>query len=257
VYCAAFENGGGRGGVTPLRTVIRLHCGNLGYAVIRDGRLFRAVVVTAVFAAWTTDGAAQLPYRLGARAIWREPAGAGTPACEGGDNDLRRQLRCVFDIMKSSGATKRAIEFARRCSAELGDVCYLSNLRSFGTVSLATLALSFRRNTNAHTDSEYAIVNGDPSFIRVDDKEGVQSALNKSPAWLQLKRKHPNIDIWEGTTFVGAHMLPGGGCRLAFSYPLGTYHAEAGRWNASVAFDFGAGGAFAGRKFLQITGPRQ
>ena len=201
--------------------------------------------------------APQLPDRPGARAIWREPSGAGAQNCEGRTNDTGRQLACVIGIMKASDATAETVEYARRFSAQFGEICYLSNLQSFGPVSLATLALPFRRNTNAHTDNEYAIVNGDPPFIRVDDNGAVRSALAENPAWSQLKRKHPNIDIWEGTIFVGAHGLPGGFYRLVFSYPLGEYHAEAGRWNASVAFDFTPGGRFVARKLIEISGPRR
>ena len=51
--------------------------------------------------------------------------------------------------------------------------------------------------------------------------------------------------------------LSGGVYRLVFSYPLGTYHAEAGRWNASIAFDFAADGTFYGRRLLAITGPQK
>jgi hypothetical protein len=226
--------------------------------MICSSRFIHAVVVATIAATWAAgDASAQLPYRVGARAIWREPAGAGTANCEGRDNDVRRQLHCVIVIMKQSGATERAVEFTQRFFAQLGEVCFLSNLQPFGPVALATIALPFRRNTNAHIDSEFAVVNGDPGFVRVDDNEAVRSALAGSPAFLQLKRKHPNIDIWEGTVFTGAHGLSAGGYRLVFSYPLGEYHAEAGRWNASVAFDFAPGGSFAGRKVLVITGPRQ
>jgi hypothetical protein len=231
---------------------------NWGNVMICSSRFFRAVLLAAIAATWTAGGAsAQLPYRVGARALWHEPAGAGTTNCEGRDNDVRRQLHCVIVIMKQSGATGRAVEFTRRFSAKLGEICFLSNLQSFGPVALATVAVPFRRNTNAHTDSEFAIVNGDPGFIRVDDNEAVRSVLAGSPAFLQLKSKHPNIDIWEGTVFEGTHGLPGGGHQFVFSYPLGEYHAEAGRWNASVAFDFAPGGAFAGRKVLTITGQRR
>ena len=237
---------------------VRLKCGQRGGSMIRNSHFFRAVTAAAIIAVCLADGeAAQFPDKLGARAVWREPAGAGTSNCEGRNNDFHRQLGCVARIMKSSGATAEAIEFAQRYSTQSDEICYLSKLQPFGPVSLATLALPFRRNTNAHTDNEYAIVNGAPSFIRVDDTGAVQSALADRPVWLRLKREHPDIDVWEGTVFAGGGSRAGGGYRLVFSYPLGTYHAEAGRWNASIAFDFAADGTFYGRRLLAITGPQK
>lgn len=226
--------------------------------MIRDrGFISVAAIVSVVAAAMPGAGTAQPPAALNMRAMWHEPAGAGTPNCEGRDDNVQRQLGCVVKLMKASGATPRAIGFARRCQVLFGEICFISNLQPFGPLALATIALPFRRNTNAHTDSEYAIANGAPDFIRVDDRDALQTALASNPAWLRLIRKHSNIDVWEGTAFSGAHAMPDGGWRFLFSYPLGTYHAEAGRWNASVAFDFAPGGRFAGRKLLAITGPRQ
>lgn len=220
---------------------------------------FGGLTVTLIVAALglTGSAAAEPAAGLDVRAAWHEPAGAGTVNCEGQDNNVQRQLGCVVKIMKATGATPGAIGFARRCPALFGEICFISNLHSFGPLALVTVALPFRRNTNAHADSEFAIANGLPSFIRIDDRNALQSAFANNPAWLRLARKHPNMDIWEGTTFTGEHAMPGGAWRFVFSYPLGTYHAEAGRWNAAVAFTFAPDGTFAGRELLAITGPRQ
>ena len=222
---------------------------------MRLGGLTVALIVAAL--GLTGGAAGQPPAGLDMRAVWHEPPGAGTAKCEGQDSNVQRQLGCVVKIMKATGATPRAIGFARHCPAVFDEICFISNLQPFAALAVATIALPFRRNTNAHTDSEFAIANGAPSFVRVDDRDALQPALAGNPAWLRLTRKHPNIDIWEGTTFTGAHSMPGGGWRFVFSYPLGTYHAEAGRWNAAIAFDFAPNGTFSGRRLLAITGPRQ
>jgi hypothetical protein len=191
---------------------------------------------------------------IDARAIWHEPAKVDATRCEGNDNDTRRQLACVVGIMKQSGAAEEAIAFTRRLAAQAREVGYISKLKEFGSVSLATVEWPFRRNTNAHSDIDFYILNGSPSLV--GGSSGCADndrSLVDSPDFKRLKRQHPDITTWEGTEFVGESILRGDGERFVFSCPLGESHADAGHWNAYFALDFNARGRLLGHTLLRIS----
>ena len=192
--------------------------------------------------------------KVDARAIWSRPHAANTSRCEGSDNNAHRQLACVAGEMASRGASAEAVAFTRRLAALTGQVGYLSKLRSYGQLALATVEWPFMENTNAHSDSDDYIVNGTPRIVAGSTGcADNDSSLIGSAAYRRLRRVHPDVTTWEGTEFVGESALPGGGERFVFSCPLGGYHAEAGRWNAIFALDFDVAGTFVGHKLLRIS----
>lgn len=216
--------------------------------------------VTAVLLSALPWAAAQTPWPIGkidARAIWTEPRGGDTSRCDSAGDALPRQLACILQMMRRARAASEAIAFTRWYAATSRDVGYLSKLRAYGPVSLATVELPLRRDTNAHTDRTFEIVNGIPNPVRGDvGCSDTDPSLHASRDFRRLKQHHPDLTTWEGTDFVNATMLPGGVQRFVFSCPLGEYHAAAGQWLAFFTLDFDAGGKFLGHRLLKISAAR-
>jgi hypothetical protein len=195
--------------------------------------------------------------RTDKRAIWYKPTGAEANRCEGNDNDTQRQLGCVIGIMQSSGASPQAIVFTRRLAAQTGNIGYLSKLTNYGPLALGTVEWPFMENTNAHSDSDFYILNGRPALVAGSTGcADNDPSLASNPSFQRLKRQHPNIMTWEGTVFVSERPLPDGGERFVFSCPLGEYHAAAGEWKAIFALDFDVGENFIGHRLLRISADR-
>ncbi|HLY05704.1 MAG TPA: hypothetical protein VKR31_08155 [Rhizomicrobium sp.] len=196
--------------------------------------------------------------RIDSRAIWIEPHGVDTGQCDSTDDALQRQLTCVLGKMQQAHASPEALAFTRWYAATSQDIGYVSKIRNYGPVSLATVELPLRRRTNAHTDSAFELVNGTPNPVHGDTGCSENDAsLLASRDFQRLKEGRPNLTTWEGTDFVSAAMLPGGVQRFVFSCPLGEYHAAAGQWLAWFALDFDAGGHFLGHRLLKISAAGQ
>lgn len=192
--------------------------------------------------------------KIDARAIWTEPRGVDTSRCDNPDNVLRRQLDCVLNLMRHAHASPEALAFTRWYASVKQDIGYVTKIRVYGPVSLATVALPLRRNTNAHTDSAFEILNGTPNPVHGDTGCSDNDAqLLASRDFQRLEKQHPNISTWEGTGFANATTLPGGVQRFVFSCPLGDYHAAAGSWFAFFALDFDRRGKFLGHRVLRIS----
>lgn len=192
--------------------------------------------------------------KIDSRAVWAEPRGVDTSRCDNADNVLQRQLDCVLNVMRQAHAAPEAMAFTRWYAATVNDIGYVSRLRDYGAVSLATVELPLRRNTNAHTDSAFEILNGTPNPVPGDTGCADDDAqLMASSDFQRLKKQHPGISTWEGTGFVKATALPGGVQQFVFSCPLGEYHAAAGSWFAFFALDFEARGKFLGHRLLNIS----
>jgi hypothetical protein len=192
---------------------------------------------------------------IGADAVWSEPTNVDVAKCYSGDIDTQRPVRCLLDMMRNAYASPEAMEFTQQFAAMPGgDVGYISTLRNYGRESIATVELPLMRDTNAHSDSTDIIVNGQPDIVITDDVSERTPALAQSAVWLHLKSRHPNINVWEGSSFKKSAPRTGHGERFIFAYPLGESHAEAGRWNALIAYDFDPQGNYLGRKLVGISG---
>lgn len=213
------------------------------------------VATTVLLAAQFAAAASPSPVgKIDSRAIWTEPRGVDTSRCDGSDNSPGRQLACVLDMMRQAHAAPEALAFTRWYAATVKDIGYVSKLREYGSISLATVELPLRRKTNAHTDSAFEIVNGAPNPVHGNTGcSDSDAALEASRVFQRLKQQNPNLATWEGTGFVKETGLPGGAQRFVFSCPLGEYHAAAGEWLAFFGLDFDAKGRFLGHRLLKIS----
>lgn len=211
------------------------------------------VALTALLVAPSVSAQSRMS-KIDERAVWSEPKGVDTSRCDNPDNVFSRQLACMLAMMRQARASPEALAFARWYASTRKDIGYVSRLKPYGPVSLATVELPLRRNTNAHSDSAFEILNGIPNPVHGNtgctDSDAV---LRTAKDFQQLQRGHPDITTWEGTEFVSATALPGGVQRFVFSCPLGEYHAAAGQWFAFFALDFDARGKFLGHRLVKIA----
>ena len=147
--------------------------------------------------------------------------------------------------MREKGATEDAAKFTEMLRGER----HMSSFREFGKVDL--IQTTAPRIFNDPNVDEYVLVNGVPPFLQPYDNTGSLD-LTKDPLYTKLKEKYPNITVWPMCDFNTMEVLPGGGQRFVFTFPLMEYRAQGPVGSALVAFDFGKNGEFNSTQLLKL-----
>jgi len=156
-------------------------------------------------------------------------------------------VACVVPIMQRAGASVEAAAFTTMLQGE----GYLDSFRKMGRVDLATIAYPLRANEN----EEYVLVNGLPRIVHVSDPGNLKRIdIKTDPLYPLLIKKFPKLELWFHADFAAMQLLPEGGQRFVFSFPLlNGCHACAVGGHAHIAFDFDTAGNFLGTTLLRLS----
>lgn len=152
---------------------------------------------------------------------------------------IEAEIECVQPIMESYGAGSKAIEFYK----ETG--WFATDFKEYGAVDLAYVLNPWRANSN----EDYAMVNGNPYLITVEEELGIDNKNIKN--YELLAQLHPEYSIWgtdtgfvekESNNFVfKADIKDERGC-----------HACSSGYTALVSFEFDEQGNYQGIELKSI-----
>lgn len=221
--------------------------------MIRVSALVLLICVSALPSlACNVHGSGMARSTVGPGAVWEPGPAFLEKAHERCDSQSFPKLgNCFAAIMKSFGASPEAVAF----SGEMGNEAWLRAFRESGKVDIAYVTYPFRANEN----QGMLLVNGDPSFIDVDDSAlASKSALEKDLVYGGLAKRYPAVSLWPGDRF-GTDQpvmepLLRGGLRFHVGYVLRSgCHACDEIGSAVFAFDFDSGGRFTGTRLMMVT----
>jgi hypothetical protein len=194
---------------------------------------------------------------IGRKAVWAPTKGAQKRIAQCNP----ASVECLTSVMRQSGASSQAVQFATLLNRE-GDEGYMTSFRRMGRVDLVAVIHPFRANTNF----AYWLVNGTPPVLEttltgenqentdeVDQRKRID--IKTDPLYSSVVKRFPELDLETGrNTFENMRRLPEGGQEFVFSFPLvnGCRACEIGGY-AHVGFDFDPAGNFSGAKLLRLS----
>ncbi|MHC1788356.1 hypothetical protein [Solidesulfovibrio sp.] len=151
---------------------------------------------------------------------------------------------CLTQVMQETGASKQALALNKM----LGGDGYLSEFQPMGRIDLATCFFPSRANSNA----VLFLVGGSPSLVSSELDAVID--IKGDPAYPGLKKKFPDLELWtSGASFGKMDLLPNGGQRFVFEYPLvNGCHACALAGYALIAHDFDPDGTYKGPRLIRL-----
>ena len=163
---------------------------------------------------------------------------------------------CFIDQM-GGYASSDAVAFTQLLASQKPQrLGYLTGMRESGMVDLGYVAYP----GNAQPSQGWALMNGDPALINVDDLSLLPRAeMEKDARFKALRNDHPTLQLAvtdeqrEPGSSPKMEPLGNGGNRFVVPYSLKEDCANCGVLaGASFGFDFDAAGQFLGVKFLSI-----
>jgi hypothetical protein len=162
----------------------------------------------------------------------------------GSDQNRQKKFDCISRVMKKFGASNQAVEFSNLLFQK-DEEGYMVDFQEKGRVDLATIFF-MRANTN----EVLHMVNGTPPFVSTEDHLS-NIKIENNPAGRNLKKKFPNLSIWQ-SRFKGMKKLPDGGQRFIFAYLLKECNACEVKGQALVGYDFDSNGVFKRTELIDI-----
>ncbi len=223
-------------------------CALVGMAVVAGAGLFSIMARGAP--ADSPQAGAGAPARITADALWQPGMGFIQQVHRNCDNKPGDFGACFVAQIQKYGAPAAAIDFTRRT----GNMGILRDFRPAGPVDIAYAVYLFRANEN----QVWFLVNGNPPMIDVDDIHYFpQAALEKNPAYQQIKQQFPNVAVFPGDRAGTKNPLvmhsPDGVLHIVVGYRLNDQcHACARVGIAYVEFNFDTAGKFLGTRLTHV-----
>ena len=177
---------------------------------------------------------------FGPQDVWTLPFEA-LSACEAKNP---ASTTCLTQVMKETGASKQALALNKMLEGD----GYMSGFQPMGRIDLATCFFPSRANSN----EVLFMVGGSPSLVSSELDADIN--IKADPAYPGLKKKFPDLELWtSGASFAKMDILPNGGQRFVFEYPLvNGCHACAQAGDALIAHDFDQDGTYKGPRLIRL-----
>jgi peptidoglycan hydrolase-like protein with peptidoglycan-binding domain len=160
-----------------------------------------------------------------------------------------RGCRNVLACLDAYGAPAQALRaaYALEKSGLIGT--YVSSFTEYGKVDLVSVGYPY--NTGGLV--EYALVNGDPQAVAMRAGDVLKVSVD-DPGFARVRAEHPNAAIQFAPRFEAYRLMPDGGQRFVFSYPVtvGCQLCDA-VGQVLMANDFAPDGTYRGLTALAYT----